>query len=347
MTRLITAHALRRTTSPAPIWTLTAPDKPDCLPLHAYVPGSAHAVPALAGYQGRLCYEKQITCAGTLRILAEAAQPARMLLDGAEIAASDGALHALVEDIDYGRHTLRIETSGEGLIRPVQIEQMGGAYITDMTIRPRQQGRMWLCDVSVTLQSLSDADQPFELELSAGPARTRWEDQTLPARAAVTLKRTVPAPGVKRWSPAQPALYPASCVLWLDGEPADDLRDRFGFRTSEMVGSTPVVNGKPAEGALLRRNEHYGDLGRAIPTELVVRDVQLLRDMGCAAVCTPPDERFLDACDELGLIVLSPAPVGNHPCVVEAPQAAEWALPLFADTDQQSDGLLDRFRQRK
>ena len=30
--------------------------------------------------------------------------------------------------------------------------QMGGAYITEMKIAPRQQGRMWLCDIAVTVQ---------------------------------------------------------------------------------------------------------------------------------------------------------------------------------------------------
>ena len=214
-----------------------------------------------------------------------------------------------------------------------------------MKIAPRQHGRMWLCDIAVTIQSLSDTELPMELEISAGPARTRWEDQVLPAGATVTLKRTVPAPGVKKWSPKNPHLYPASCILWLDGEPADDMRDRFGFRMAEWDGSNILLNGKPVEGTILRRDDHCSLTGYSVPVEVLVRDVQLLRNMDCAAVTSGNDRRFLDACDELGLCVIAADTIGNHPCVVVCGETGN--LPLFADTDKVTDGLLDAFRNAK
>ena len=349
MTRLITRHALRRVTSPSPLWTLSAPDLPDFLPMCTYIPGDAQMVPGLENYSGRLSYEKKITCAGTLRILLHGVDgQAQVSLDGSMIAEGSGCITTLVEDIPYEQHVLRVDvTGGSGLIRPVTIEQMGSAYITALQITPRQQGRIWLCDISVTLQSLCDEAKPFELELTAGPARTRWEDQELPARASVTLKRTVPAPGAKRWSPARPQLYAASCVLWLDGEPADDIRDRFGFRTAEIAGNSPVINGKTFDGALMHRDDHCGLTGRTVPSEAIVRDVQLLRAMGCVAVRTGDDRRFLDACDEIGLCVLADKAIGNHPCIIVNDTVSAMALPRFADTEMASDGILDQFRQTK
>lgn len=346
MTRLITTHALRRATSPSPLWTLSAPGMPDFVPVITCVPGDARTVPGLECYEGLLVYEKKLTCAGTLRMILHGTDGhARMLLDDTLIGEGK-QITALVEDIEYAQHTLRIEIEGgHGLIRPVTVEQMGGAYITDMKVLPRQQGRMWLCDITVTIRSLSDAELPMEVEISAGPARTRWEDQVLPAGATVTLKRTVPAPGVKRWSPKNPHLYPASCILWLDGEPADDMRDRFGFRTAEWDGSKILLNGKTIEGTLLRRHEHCGLTGYSVPAEVLVRDVQLLRAMDCAAVTAGDDGRFLDACDELGLCVMAKEAIGNHPCVVICGETG--SLPLFADTDTAFDGVLDAFRNAK
>ena len=129
MTRLITQHALRRVTSPSPLWTLSAPDLPDFPPACTFVPGDARMVPGLADYSGRLSYEKKITCAGTLRILLHGVDgQAQVWLDDNMIAEGSGCVTALVEDIPYEQHVLRVDvTGGCGLIRPVTIEQMGGA----------------------------------------------------------------------------------------------------------------------------------------------------------------------------------------------------------------------------
>lgn len=317
MSRLITTHALRRTTSPAGLWLLTAPDAPEMAPLRVYVPCDAQTMPGFSGYAGTLRYEKQITCAGTLRIITKTDGASRMLLDGGEIASGEGWLEALVHDLPYEEHTLVIEAERSGVIRPVEIEQMGSAYISDMKINTRRQGRLWLCTVEVTVTSLSDEQQVFDLDVEAGPAGTRWEELLLSAHGTTTLRRTLPAPSAKRWSPAKPVLYKASAVLWLDGEPADDLRDRFGFRTAETDGTTVTVNGEALAGEIIFREEACDGLGCIVPPQIAVREVLLLKQQGYAAVRTGDDEIFLDACDEIGMMVIGSRRMGNHPCVVE------------------------------
>ena len=54
------------------------------------------------------------------------------------------------------------------------------------------------------------------------------------------------------------------------------------------------------------RHEDYGDIGCAIPLQLMAQDMDLMQDMGANAVRTchyPNDERFLDLCDERGIMV--------------------------------------------
>ena len=317
MSRLITTHALRRTTSPAGLWMLSASDAPEIAPLRVYVPCDAQTMPGFGGYAGTLRYEKQITCAGTLRILTKTDGASRMLLDGREIASGEGALEALVQDLPWEQHTLVIEAKHAGVIRPVVIEQMGGAYIREMKITPRRQGKLWLCAVDVTLVSLKDEDQTFDLDVEAGPASARWEEETLPAGKTITLHRTLPAPAAKRWSPAKPVLYKASAVLWLDGEPADDLRDRFGFRTAETDGTTVTVNGEALAGEIIFREEACDGLGCIVPPQIAVREAVLLKQQGVAAVRTGDDETFLDACDEVGVMVVTDGCAGNHPCAAK------------------------------
>ena len=317
MSRLITPHALRRTTVPSGLWLLTAPDLPEMAPMRVYVPCDARMMPGLQEHTGPLRYEKQITCAGTLRIITKTDGASRMLLDGEEIASGEGWLEALVHDLPYGEHTLVIEAERSGVIRPVEIEQMGSAYISDMKINTRRQGRLWLCTVEVTVTSLSDEAQTFDLDVEAGPAGTRWEELLLPAHGTTTLRRTIPAPMAKRWSPARPVLYKASAVLWLDGEPADDLRDRFGFCQISIENGAPVVNGERIEGEVIFREEVSDSLGRIVPPQTAVCEVLLLKQQGYAAVRTGDDEIFLDACDEIGMMVIGSRRMGNHPCVAE------------------------------
>lgn len=346
MDRLITTHALRKTCSPSPMWTLHADGH---APVQTIVPGDAREIPGLRGYTGTLTYEKRITCAGTLRIILRGVDGhARLWLDDTLLSEGSGEVSAITGDVEYGQHLLRvIVTGGAGLIRPVIIEQMGGAYIAAVTATPHQKGRMWLAEVTVTVRSLCDEDKPIDLDITAAKSKAHIEEHTLPARGEAVITRTLPIPAAKRWSPAHPVLYPVSAVLWLDGEPCDDLRDRMGLCEAAYTDGAITVSGTELPGRILAREESCGGFGRAVPAQAAVRDAQLLRAMGVSAVHTGDDEVFLDACDELGLMVLAAKRLGNHPCVVVAPDAAQANLPLFADTLDGAPGVLDAYRREK
>lgn len=328
MDRIITTHRLRKVCEPTPIWTLTTLDEGGLnAPVNALVPGVWESIPGLRNYRGRAVYEKQLNCGGTLRfVFGGVSFRAKVYLDDTLLAQHYGAYTAfdcLAEDVPFGPHTLRVEVdnlfggdsalhvpndyySYGGLNRPVTIEQLGSAYITRLHITPRKQGRMWLAEAAVTVRSLSDEDQTIDLDVKAGPASIGWKHRSLPARGEVTLTAALAAPGVTPWSPENPKLYNAEAVLWLDGEPADDLCDRFGFREVKVEGGKLLLNGEAIFIKGVNRHEEYANFGCAVPVEAMMQDVQLMKDLGCNLVRTchyPNDPRFLDLCDQFGLMV--------------------------------------------
>lgn len=328
MDRIITTHRLRKTCQPSPIWTLTTLDEGGAnAPISAMVPGVWESIPGLKNYRGRAVYEKQLNCGGTLRfVFGGVSFHAKVYLDDTLLAQHHGAYTAfdcLAEDVPYGSHTLRVEVDNRfsdasalhvpndyyaygGINRPVSIEQLGGAYIRTLHVTPRRRGRVWVADVSVTICSLKDEAQTIDVDVKVGPASISWKNRDLPARSEIVLFTTLMAPGVSAWSPEHPQLYEAEAVLWLDGEPGDDLCDRFGFREIKTEDGQLLLNGEPIFIKGVNRHEEYADFGCAVPLEAMVKDVQLMRDLGCNLVRTchyPNDPRFLDLCDQYGLMV--------------------------------------------
>ncbi len=103
------------------------------------------------------------------------------------------------------------------------------------------------------------------------------------------------------WSPKRPNLYRlrVSC-----GE--DDHVVRFGLREIKTDGPRLLLNGEPLRLFGYNRHEYFPNFGPSTPYAQMANDVQLLKDCGCNFVRGahyPQDQRFLDLCDELGLLV--------------------------------------------
>ena len=101
-------------------------------------------------------------------------------------------------------------------------------------------------------------------------------------------------------------LYLLNTVLYCDGLAIDDLIERVGFRTVKVEGKKILLNGEEIYFKGFNRHEDHPTFGCAIPLQLMAHDMQLMLDTGANAVRTchyPNDERFLDLCDENGVLV--------------------------------------------
>jgi beta-galactosidase len=113
------------------------------------------------------------------------------------------------------------------------------------------------------------------------------------------------------WSPANPALY--QCDVTLESEHGRaEASERFGFRWFEFVAHGPFkLNGErlPLRGT--QREEDHALLGAAMPDDLVRRELELVKGMGANFLGLghhPQARAVLNACDELGLLVLEEIP---------------------------------------
>ncbi len=326
MQRLFPTHYIRPVSTPAPLWMLTLLDK-DMPPMKALVPAVWELIPALHNYQGRAVYEQTVQCQGNVRfVFGGVSFRARVTLDGEEIAQHYGAytaFDALVKAVQPGDHILRVEVDnrfGEdsalhvsndyysygGIARPVTVEQLGDAYIKQMHITPVRMGDGWEARVEAVLCGLSDQAIEGELQLTIDGQEAVMLPVHLTAGEETTMQVSIPCQNVQEWDIDTPALYHAKAELLLGGVPADDLIERFGFRTVEVRGKEILFNGRKLTIKGFNRHEEYGPFGCAVPVETMTHDILLMKDMGANAVRTchyPNDPRFLDLCDEMGLLV--------------------------------------------
>lgn len=111
---------------------------------------------------------------------------------------------------------------------------------------------------------------------------------------------------IEKWQPENPKLYFFEVQLIEESKIIDDKIERVGFRTIEMQNNRILLNGEPIFLKGFNRHEDYADFGCAIPFQLMVKDLEMMQDMGVNAVRTchyPNDELFLDLCDERGILV--------------------------------------------
>ena len=328
MDRLFPTHEIRRSREAGPLWTLTTPDDGGLsAPEPFLVPGTVEALPRLRNYRGRAVFEQEIECGGNVRLwFGGVSFRAKVWLDGALLAEHYGAYNGfetLATDVMPGRHALRVEADNRfgpdsalhvpndyysygGITRPVLIERVADAWIAGLRVTPTLADGRWSAKVSVDVRGLRDVPQSLTLRLDVDGGEPAELPVAVPPMGTTTLTALVPCPDARPWSPDSPALSAVRATLLFEGEPVDDLIDRFGFREVRVDGGRLLLNGRPLALRGFNRHEDYAEFGCAVPVEAMMQDLRLMREMGCNFVRTchyPNDPRFLDLCDALGMLV--------------------------------------------
>ncbi len=328
MERLFQTHRIRRSAEAAPLWRMTTLDEGGLeAPVSMPVPGVWETHPRLRHYRGRAVYEQTLQCGGNVRLqFGGVSFRARVLMDGQELCRHYGAytaFDAVAENLTAGSHLLQVEVDnrfGEdsalhvindyysygGITRPVLVEEVAQAYITALHVTPLYTDCGWHAKVEAKVRSLTDAPTTYQLCIAVEGQPEIQLQCAFAGREEITLCTTVDCAGVVPWQPLKPKLYRISAVLEADGQPVDDLMDRFGFRRVEVLGKDILFNGEKLLLKGFNRHEDYGAFGCAVPLSAMQQDLDLMLDLGCNCVRTchyPNDPLFLDLCDEAGLLV--------------------------------------------
>ena len=195
-----------------------------------------------------------------------------------------------------------------GIYRAVSLDVKEPAYLRDIFIEAQAEGdfRIYSSTVGETIGCPLQA----EIRSPAGSRALYSGELSLPIVGTLN--------GVHPWSVEHPFLYTLTVRLIRPGTGGlpdrvlDEKSTRFGFRTIQFVAGGFYLNGQRVELRGLNRHQSYAYQGYAMPDSIQQLDAQLLKkQLGCNAVRTshyPQSPAFLDACDELGLLVFVEMP---------------------------------------
>ena len=211
-----------------------------------------------------------------------------------------------------------------GIYREVSLRIVPGTFIENIFAKPKDVlSEHPGLDVDCHVQHLEGSKQPLRLEavLRDGDRLVAKASQNVPA-SAVTTEPAVhtihfaPLSGIKLWDLQGPNLYKVEVSLYRGNQEVDQDSRVIGFREAQFTDHGFELNGKIIKLRGLDRHQTFPWVGQAMPGRSQRRDAYILRNnLKCNIVRTshyPQSRHFLDACDEIGLLVLEEIPGWQH-----------------------------------
>lgn len=195
---------------------------------------------------------------------------------------------------------------GAGLFRPVTLIQtarkavdMWGVDVRTLSIH--QSKRTAQVSVDVSLLGCDESDR-VQIELCGSRAEVGVRGGK--AHAQLSLAK------VSFWSPEHPQLYSLRVkVMDAQGRVTDEVTRRVGIRTISYTAAQGFqLNGKTRKFRGVCLHHDLGMIGAAVNKAALVRQVELLKAMGCDAIRTShnmPSQWQMDVCDSLGMLVMA------------------------------------------
>ncbi len=185
-----------------------------------------------------------------------------------------------------------------GIARSVAVHHLGECWIDDVRITTLATDPPAI-EVQLTLQ----ADQNTTETVSVYVDEQEVMIEEVDINESVVLRFDVTLEGAELWSPEHPHLHHLRVTC---GQ--DDRIERFGIRTIQVAAKDILLNGSPLRLLGFNRHELHPDFGHTFPDAMLLTDIQLLKELNCNFVRGshyPQDPRFLDLCDENGILVWS------------------------------------------
>jgi len=206
-----------------------------------------------------------------------------------------------------------------GIYREVSLRIVAASFLENIFVRPVDvlSSRPAL-EVDCFLQHLEPVQGSMHLEAELRDAEhvVARASLRIPGPATSHTIRFDRLSAVKLWDLQHPNLYNVRVRLLHETQVIDQDERRFGFRSARFTAHGFELNGKVVKLRGLNRHQTFPFAGAAMPWRVQRRDAQILRQrLKCNIVRTshyPQSRHFLDACDELGLLVLEEIPGWQH-----------------------------------
>jgi len=131
---------------------------------------------------------------------------------------------------------------------------------------------------------------------------------TLNANSDKTITQNIVADNPKLWSISKPNLYALEVQVIANNKIIDRYSEKIGIRKSEIKEDGYYLNDEKLYITGTNQHQEYPYLGYAISDEAQYRDAVKIKNAGFDLVRMshyPHAEAFLDACDELGILVMN------------------------------------------
>src|SRR6201993_4017732 len=212
-----------------------------------------------------------------------------------------------------------------GIYREVSLRVVPSTFIENIFAHPKDVLTPTpSVDVDCFVQRLNSVREALQLEVelrdgdrviakNKQPIPSTATSGSEPVRSSVHLEKLG---DIKLWSLEQRNLYTVHVRLLRNNQVVDEDLRRLGFREAQFTDHGFELNGKVIKLRGLDRHQTFPWVGQAMPGRAQRRDADLLRSkLKCNIVRTshyPQSRHFLDACDEIGLLVLEEIPGWQH-----------------------------------
>ena len=244
------------------------------------------------------------------------------------------AMHDITDFLQVGENTILVRADNSYKLEAVVPLWIGwnryGGITRPVWLHVREHAYLGCAGVEIRTPQVSDASAATVVKTHLEETRTGGSmltvrhvlsspkgklisTTTTPVKTRFSLTNTIEVklPQViapELWSDLTPRLYTLRTEILEDGKVIDSQENRIGYRFFKFDPQKGFsLNGKPTK--LLGANIHtfFPGLGNALPERFHVEDMKLMKRMGCNYMRTshyPRCRSVLDACDELGIMVI-------------------------------------------
>ena len=231
---------------------------------------------------------------------------------------------------------------GAGIYRHVRLIQTDGIHIpvNGAYVRSDIENGNATIRLETTIDNKSFATAECELQANlinregATVATCNAIKVHLPRSGEIQVQQQIKVADPHLWSLEDPYLHKIVSIIRKDGRELDRYVTRFGIRTVEARPEGLFINGKYVKVKGFSSHQDHAGVGIAVPDAIHYQRIQWIKEMGgngyrCHHANSPA---LLDACDELGVLVLAETrQFGTSPAALE-----EWKALIARDRNHPS-----------
>ncbi len=201
---------------------------------------------------------------------------------------------------------------GGGLYRPVTLTLTPEQHITQWgtyvrTLTAQGEGYPAQIQADIQVQGIEHTPATILHTLTDAQGHTVAQSQS-PTSHIGQSTSTLDLPEAHLWSPETPYLYTLTTQLIIQGKIIDQTTTKVGIRTITIDRRGFSLNGKPRKIQGVCLHHDLGPLGAAVNRAALIRQIRILKDMGCDAIRTAhnmPSTMQMEICDSMGMMVMA------------------------------------------